>query len=281
MKKCMSVFTAMLLSFCIIIMPMTTAVAIEDTSQANTGDEGSVSTGTSIEDVTVSNSTDLGDLLNNEIAEKEAEQQENMGNNIFSVTVENNVANVEFETTQNSTLVVGIYDEQGIQMITSTSTAVTSEQKNIDVELDSEKMPEYFYIKAFIVDSDTLRPMCTVYESPNYTQEMQEFFAMTTDDFEKEQVLNLDESKQNNFAVYKESTIVIQKRANANIVVSVDGENNIYIIQNPDDTLRGLQIGDIFAYDYSDDDIIIAKVAQTVISEDTITITGTDDYIMQ
>ena len=93
---------------------------------------------------------------------------------------------------------MGIYDEDGIQMITSASSEVTPEQKNIIIELDSEKMPEYFYIKAFLADSNTLRPMCTAYESPNYTQEMQEFFAKTTDDFEEEKVLNLDEDKTNN-----------------------------------------------------------------------------------
>ena len=106
--------------------------------------------------------------------------------------------NIILTSFENGTLVVGIYDEDGIQMITSASSEVTPEQKNIIIELDSEKMPEYFYIKAFLADSNTLRPMCTAYESPNYTQEMQEFFAKTTDDFEQEKVLNLDEDKTNN-----------------------------------------------------------------------------------
>ena len=112
MKKCMSVFTAVLLSFCIIIAPVTMVAAVEDTTPATTYDGSSVSTGTNTEnEVSVTGTNSFGNLLSDEFADKQAEQQENMGNNIFSVEVENNVAKVDFETTKDSTIVVGIYDE--------------------------------------------------------------------------------------------------------------------------------------------------------------------------
>ena len=271
MKKCMSVFTAFLLSFCIIIAPMTTVAAVDDTTPA---DDGTFS-GTNMEnDMSVVGTNSFGNLLSEEFADKQAEQQENMGNNIFSVEVENNVAKVDFETTENSTLIVGIYDEDGIQMITSASIAVTPDQKNTTVELDNDKMPEYFYIKAFIVDSNTLRPMCTSYESPNYTKEMQEFLSKTTDDFEQEKVLNLDEDKSNNFAVYSDDTKIITESAEHNQVLSVDDENQVYVIGNIDSSVSSLKTGDVFAQNYGENNILIVKVAMISINGTTATIAG-------
>ena len=271
MRKCMSVFTAFLLSFCIIIAPMTTVAAVDDTTPADDG----TSSGTSTEnDMSVTGTNSFGNLLSEEFADKQTEQQENMGNNIFSVEVENNVAKVDFETTKDSTIVVGIYDEQGVQMVTSANIAVTAEQKNVSVELDGDKMPDYFYIRAFIVESDTLKPMCTAYESPNYTQEMQEFLSKTTDDFEQEKVLNLDEDKSNNFAVYSDDTKIITESAEHNQVLSVDDENQVYVIGNIDSSVSSLKTGDVFAQNYDENNILIVKVATISIDGTAATITG-------
>ena len=76
MKKCMSVFTAFLLSFCIIIAPMTTVTAVDDTTPA-VADDGT-SSGTSTEnDMSVTGTNSFGNLLSEEFADKQAEQQEN------------------------------------------------------------------------------------------------------------------------------------------------------------------------------------------------------------
>ena len=271
MKKGMSVFTAFLLSFCIIIAPMTTVAAVDDTTPADDG----TSSGTSTEnDMSVTGTNSFGNLLSEEFADKQTEQQENMGNNIFSVEVENNVAKVDFETTKDSTIVVGIYDEQGVQMVTSANIAVTSEQKNVSVELDGDKMPDYFYIRAFIVESDTLKPMCTAYESPNYTQEMQEFFAKTIADFEEDKVLNLDENADNNFAVYSDDTKIIPESAEHNTVISADDENLVYVFGNIDSSVSSLKTDDVFVHNYDENNVLIVKVATINIDGTTATIQG-------
>lgn len=43
------------------------------------------------------------------------------------------------------------------------------------VTIDISAMPNYYYVKAFLIESDSFKPLCTSYESPNYTREMQEF----------------------------------------------------------------------------------------------------------
>lgn len=271
MRKCMSVFTAFLLSFCIIIAPMTTVAAVDDTTPADDG----TSSGTSTEnDMSVTGTNSFGNLLSEEFADKQAEQQENMGNNIFSVEIEKNVAKVDFETTKDSTIVVGIYDEQGVQMVTSANVAVTAEQKNVSVELDGDKMPDYFYIRAFIVESDTLKPMCTAYESPNYTQEMQEFFAKTIADFEEDKVLNLDENADNNFAVYSDDTKIIPESTEHNTVISADDENLVYVFGNIDSSVSSLKTDDVFVHNYDENNVLIVKVATISIDGTTATVTG-------
>ncbi|MFR8247158.1 MAG: hypothetical protein ACLU9V_04380 [Roseburia sp.] len=70
-------------------------------------------------------------------------------------------------------------------------------------------------MRGYLIETETLRPICTVYESSMYTQEMQEFLAKTTDDFDEEKVLNLDDDDTNNFAVYGDDTLsfrLIQKK---------------------------------------------------------------------
>ena len=81
MRKSMSVITAMLLSLCIIIAPITSVAAVEDTPPDNSGEGVSAS---SENEISVQGTNGFGNLLSDEIAGKQAEQQENMGKNIFS-----------------------------------------------------------------------------------------------------------------------------------------------------------------------------------------------------
>lgn len=271
MKRTMSVITAILLSFCIIIAPITTVEAVGETSGTESGGGSSASTEN---EFSANGTNSFGNLLSDEITEKEDELRENAGNNVLAVEIRDNNAYVDFETTEDGSVVVGIYDEAGVQMVTSASAEVSAGQTEVVIPLDGEKIPDYFYIKAFLVDSNTLRPMCTVYESPNYTQEMQEFFAKTTDDFEEDRVLNLDDDKTNNFAVYSDNTKIINETEEHNQVISVDDENLTYVIGNIDDSITNLRSGDVFAQNYGDDNVLIVKVASVTIDGTTATIIG-------
>ena len=131
-------------------------------------------------------------------------------------------------------------------------------------------------MRGYLIETETLRPICTVYESSMYTQEMQEFLAKTTDDFDEEKVLNLDDDDTNNFAVYGDDTIIIPSDTEKNIVVSADDSTNTYVIKNADTDMTSLEEGDIFSYEYADGQFIITKVASIDINGTTVTITGDD-----
>lgn len=243
--------------------------AASDNSVGNQG----VQTGIG-DDMNVKSTNSFGSLLTSELEQEADKQEENNGINIFSVEVTGKTATAEFETLQDSTLVVAIYDESGVEMLASGRTAVTKEDTTAEVTIDIETMPKYFYLKAFLVDEEVYRPLCTAYESPNYTQEMQEFFAKTTDDFESDKVLNLDNDKTNNFAVYDDKTKIIEPNGNKNQVASIDDDSKKYVIKNADSSITSLKSGDIFSYNYGDDEILIVKVKSINVNGTTATIYG-------
>lgn len=265
-------FMSLILVLCLMCsMPSVSVFATSDNADESQNIQTDIS-----DDMNVKSINSFGNLLTSELGQETDKQEENNGINIFSVAVLGKTATAEFETLQDSTLVVAIYDESGVEMLASGRTKVTKDDATAEVTIDIETMPKYFYLKAFLVDEEVYRPLCTAYESPNYTQEMQEFFAKTTDDFESEKVLNLNNDKTNNFAVYNDDTVIIEPNDTENQVVSADNERRMYVIENADDTITSLQIGDVFTYSYDDENILIVKVANISIDGTTATIYGDD-----
>ena len=218
----------------------------------------------------------FGSMFAQEFSGVAAEQAENNGCNVFSIDMSGNQASVSFETTQDATLVVAVYDENGNQMLASGKKNVTNTETETTVTINSGTIPQYYLVRGYLIETETLRPICTVYESSMYTQEMQEFLAKTTDDFDEEKVLNLDDDDTNNFAVYGDDTIIIPSETGKNIVVSADDSTNTYVIKNADTDMTSLEEGDIFSYEYADGQFIITKVASIDINGTTVTITGDD-----
>ena len=224
--------------------------------------------------LSVEGSNSFGNLLEQTLDDKLEEQEENNGCNIFSAEVIDTTVVVDFETVENCTLVVGIYDESGEQMLASGSAEAIKGERTAYVEIETDQMPEYFYLRAFLADTEDFRPLCTVYESPNYTQEMQEFLSKTTDDFQADRVLNLDDDKTNNFAVYDEDTKLITQHEDVNQIAAADEVNQVYVIENADSSVTSLQTGDIFAYEHSDNEVLIIKVSSIEMNGTTATIIG-------
>ncbi len=224
--------------------------------------------------LSVEGSNSFGNLLEQTLNDKLEEQEENNGCNIFSAEVIDTTVVVDFETVENCTLVVGIYDESGEQMLASGSAETIKGERTAYVEIETDQMPEYFYLRAFLADTEDFRPLCTVYESPNYTQEMQEFLSKTTDDFQADRVLNLDDDKTNNFAVYDEDTKLITQHEDVNQIAAADEVNQVYVIENADSSVTSLQTGDIFAYEHGDNEVLIIKVSSIEMNGTTATIIG-------
>lgn len=227
-------------------------------------------------DLSVEGTNSFGNIVAGEFSREAAQQQENNGCNIFSIEITGTTADISYETVEDCTLVVGIYEEDEIKMLAVRKIDVLANETHAAVEFEPGEIPEYFWVRGFLVDTETLQPLCMSYESPMYTQEMQEFLAKTTNDFDAGLVLNLDEDTTNNFAVYNEETIRIPQNEDANQIVSADETNHVYVIENADENISSLQPDDIFSYEYGENELLIVKVANVRMDGTTATVTGAD-----
>ena len=275
-KRVIAFITMLIMSVTVISQCFVTVFA-EDTVISTDG--SAVGADTSIGDVSVSGTNSVGDLLASEFQEKQAEQLENNGYNIFSIEMENNIATVDFQVQGDCTLIVGIYDDSATTMLASGTAEVQKEETLTTVEIPIIAMPDYFYIKAYLVNSETLEPLCIEYTNPNYTQHMQEFFSKTTDDFDSEKVLNFDGDKTNNFAVYSDNVIIIPYEEGFNTSVTYDEETGTYTIENASENIQSLKEGDLFAYDDEVLGPVTAKVGSISVDGTTVTITTGDTDI--
>ena len=226
-------------------------------------------------ELTIEGDDSFGRLLAEAVETEMASQEENLGYHVFSIEMDGKKATVSFETMEDAALVMGIYDESGKKLLASGYTKVTKEDTQAVIDISIDSMPQYFYLRGFLVNADTLRPLCIVYESPNYTREMQEFLSKTTADFDADRVLNLDNDNTNNFAVYEEDTVVLEQGAGSANITGIDEENNVYIFEHADEEIKSLQVGDIFVYEYDDGTVLIIKVGNIRINGDTVTLKGT------
>lgn len=228
-------------------------------------------------DVTIAGTNGFGNLLSEAISEEQeqTESEHNGGYTVTDLEIVDNVATVTYDTMEEAILIVALYSEDGMQMLSSAKATVTPEATEATITFDGT-MPEYFLASAYLVDVYDLSPLCAAYDTPMYTREMQELLASTVDDYDPEKVLNLDEDETTNFAVYAETTKVIQYVEGYNIVASINDETATYVIENADEQFTSLQAGDIFAYPYGECEMLILKVGSILLNGSTVTVTGNE-----
>lgn len=218
----------------------------------------------------------LGNLLTGKLGQEAEKQLENNGYNVFDVEIEATIAEVSYEVKEDCTLLVAVYDETEMEMLALGSEEVFSDETETQVRLETEKMPEYFIIKAYLVNTETMKPLCTVYESAMYTKEMQDFLQKTTEDFEEEKVVNLDSDITTNYLVCAEDTKIIDGKSGENQVTSVDEDSSTYVIENANTSITSLKKGDVFVYPYQEGQILVVKVGTIEITGTTAVISGAE-----
>ena len=267
LKRSLAICIAMATVITTVYQPDRTAWAETSTIQPDTVTENEIQT---------EGTNSFGNLLNKELEEKLDEQKENAGYNVFSLEVTGTTVNVELEALEACTLVVGIYDEAGTTMLGSGTVDVPEKAESATVTVNIDSMPTYFDAKAYLIDSETQAPLCQVFDCPVYTQEMQEFLKKSVNDFDSDRVLNLDDSVDNNFAVFQDNVKYIEEQENANRVTTEDEANNTYVIENASAEIQALQPGDTTALEYAAGQVLIIKVASITLDGTTATIVGED-----
>ncbi len=231
-------------------------------------------------DVTVEGTNGFGHLLSEEVADHQTsievmEEAYTDGYNVTDLEITGNTAKVTYDSLEEATIIVAIYTENGRTLLCSGHAPAVPDQTQATVTI-SGTMPEYFYASAYLVDNYDLSPLCPAYDTPMYTKEMQDLLDSTVKDYEEDRVLNLDDDNKTNFAVYAETTKVIEYIDGVNTILSANDETYTYVIGNADEQITSLQEGDVLVYLYGENEMLILKVDTLSADDDTVTIKGAD-----
>lgn len=228
----------------------------------------------------------VGEMLASEFQTQKDEQLQNNGNCITGLNFEygdesenqsgRNIACVSFSVRSEAQLIVAVYDESHIQMLTYEKTEVNEDDTYKEIILDMDEMPEYFTATAYLLDREDNRPLCREYTTEMYTKEMQDLEKSTVDDYDSEDVLQLDGSnKETNFAIYNDETVTIEESNGINELK--DRGNGIIEIDNADQRVTGLKQGDTVSYQYRDGSVLLIKVMDVKVDGTTVIITRSND----
>ena len=224
------------------------------------------------EDVSYSADNALGGVLANAMSESNDALGNNNGYGVFGIVFNEDTVDVSLAAPDYSTVVVALYEEDSLKMITSGKVYASSDDDIVTVALAEYSKPEYFVIKVFIVDYNNA-PVCEAYENKEYTEAFEKFFSKNVFDFEEEKIISINNDIETNFAVVSDDTKVIEAADGKNIVVTDDYVNGIYVFENADENIKNLQRGDTFYYVYGED-YILTKVGKVKTEGDFTTVTA-------
>ncbi len=194
----------------------------------------------------------------------------------FSITyleIKNNKAYVKINNSDKCKLVVAIYDENTLQMLTSNVSTADANISTLEVTLESGKIPDKFLAKAFLLDEHNAA-LCNEYVDNKNTTAYEEFLAKTPDDFSDENIVYFSENEENvDFGVLN-NNIEIQKTS-AKMTFSYNKDLKEYTFSNATSEVKKLSAGEIFYYPYSKNtnEFLLFKVAKVTVSGDTVTVT--------
>ena len=162
-------------------------------------------------------------------------------------------------------------DPDNIQVLKNSVKAGTRIETTTMVDVGM--LPQFFQIRCVLADvhgSELGEPFI----SRKYMRFMQELAVATVDDYDEQYVVNLDESEDTNFFVLSEDTIVAESSEEENTLVSADYDNEVYVFENINDSIRYLSEGDYFYAQPNDMDMVAVNVESIEIDGDTATIRG-------
>ena len=200
---------------------------------------------------------------------------------ITGLTMNGHTATVEFVADRAADLVVAVYtDSSAEEMTASGTTAVLAGSENGTETVDLiGQIPEYYTVKAYLLDPATHEPLSTVYTDQSRTQVMVDLVTATVTDFPEDRVVNLDERNDTNFVVVADDVTLVTSNGSSgaqNQILRQDDAGLVYEIGNASEEIRNLQKGDILTYEYEPGEMLVVRVNDLTISGDTVTLYGDD-----
>lgn len=211
------------------------------------------SNGNTIKKVDVSKDNVIGDAL------LDKQEKENKGYFVSDILIDEDrkSATVNYQALTDVELVVAIYDETEQQMITSVNTVVCKSEHSVILKIKTD-IPKFFIAKAYLTDVDSHVPVSIPYKTELYTEQIQQLRSKTVDDFDEKRVVNLDNDKTTNYAVYQEDVVSVTETEKADIVY--EQSNGNYLVKNPSKKVLDLKKGDIFSCKLLTGEIIVLYI---------------------
>ncbi len=238
----------------------------------------------SIEDMSsISAENGLDKIIENLTEVENEDEYANSGYSISDMTFDGTTANVTVNVPAECTLVVAVYDEDTLEMISSAtkklSTSVYSEDYRkdiISVDMNMLVMPEHFLAKAFLLDENN-KALCKNYTCRTYTTQFEIFMETTPADFEGKDIITMDDNCDD-FGVLVDGAVTVKKSD----TMTYTYDNGVYTFYNATDEVKNLKADDIFYYQLSDEigDFLLIKVVSVDVNGSTVTIVEDDEMAL-
>ena len=232
-------------------------------------------------DTYVKGSSSVGTMLAEtlENAQNEYESDFESGAFVSGLDLKGLKAKVNFSTQKDARLVVAVYAEDSGKMLTSGVKDVSAEETSVTVDINKASLPQYYRVKAFLIDADNMSALCSPYTDNTHTQAYIDFMSKDVNDFDSDKVINLDDNEENNFLVVAENAEKVVGTSSKNILVSADYDNGVYEFKEIDDSIKNLKPGSVFYFGGLEKDEVI-KIKTIKISGTKATIVS-DDFELE
>ena len=223
-------------------------------------------------DYSVESSDSLGSMLAATVEATAGDPNESYF--ISDMVIVDSKAMVTFQNAAACDLVIAAYDEDTMAMLCSDTLRVAAGADTAELTL-TDLTAENMIVKAFLLDNNH-QALCKNYTFREYSKDYKDFMSKTVDDFNEEQVINLDKAKDNNFLVLNEETKIVSPTEDANHIIIADFEEDTFVFSDADSAITGLKKGELFYYemDGSEELIIIRVKSVSVNKENTATVKG-------
>lgn len=162
------------------------------------------------------------------------------------------------------------------EIVYAEALAAKGEKVVTALEMNTAALPEYYAIEVKLCSSlYNVAPYAT-HVIAEYTKQMQEIYAAKVDDFDPAYVINFDNSTDTNFMVLNDETVIAESSETANVLVSADYDNGIYVFENADERVMSLKKDDCFYIQPTEEDMIAISVDSVQTEDGVTTITESD-----
>ncbi|MBP3412135.1 MAG: InlB B-repeat-containing protein [Oscillospiraceae bacterium] len=249
---------AWLLLFAMSLSLLPTALAAEE-------EPSSRDVAVEAETCSIEGESSLGAILSGALNEYSTDP----GNEAYAVTdLETNgkVVYADVNAQTDCTLAVSVLDEETGELLATQTKAISAGEGRVSLTLD-ETLPRHYVTRAVLLDTAN-GITGQVYTDNDHTLWYEEYLNTGVEDFDGANIVQLEESTEDNFAVLLDSVVVLEDEA-----LLRQGAENTYIFACNQQT-EALAVGDVFAYDIDNTrELLIGKVRSVSQRSDALVVT--------